>query len=109
MARNRADRSSTHVSDRVRASYWARRVRLEIAGDARKVGGSWSVRRALLVLHRPLLFGGFDLTKIGDAGARLGGSSRLDEVRDCDRHQDADDENHDHDLDEGETALIGLT
>lgn len=105
MAADVAGRVRSDGCDRVGAARWALRLRLKVSVCTNDVGESCGIARVLSVVHRPLLFGLVDLLEVGDAGLLSAALSSFDEVRDRDRHKNADDQNNDHDLDERECAV----
>ncbi len=105
MAADVAGRVRTDCRNGVGATGRASRLRLQVSVCTNDVGECCSVACVLSVVHRPLLFGLVDLLKIGDAGLLSAALSSFDEVRDRNRHENADDQNNDHDLDERECAV----
>ena len=52
------------------------------------------------------VWGVVNLLEVGDAGVLLGLFTRLDEVRDSDGGQDAENRDHDHNLNQSETLAV---
>jgi len=99
-----ARRVRTHDRDRVRTAARAAGLRLHVSRN--KVGPRDGCAGVELVLHRKLLFRRVDLLEVSDARIASARLSGLNKVRNCDRHQNADDQHDDHDFDQGETLSI---
>ncbi len=100
-----AGRVGSDGCNRVGAAGRAFRLRLNVCVGTNDVGERTSIACILSVIHRPLLFGLVDLLKVGDTGLLSAALSSLHEVRDRNRHKNADDQNNDHDLDEGKRSF----
>ena len=103
VARDGAARVRTNVSGGVRTARRTCRSSLEVT--SRKVGHCSRVAAVLLVVHRPLLFRRVDLLEVSDTGVLSSTFSGLHKVRDCDRHEDPDDQDDDHNFDERESSI----
>jgi hypothetical protein len=85
-----------------RTTRTATKVRSEVS-DTRRVG------RGLLLFQRPLLLRAVDLAEVVDARIGLGRGARFDEVGDRDRGEEADDGHNDHDFNQREARVTGVT
>src|SRR5579862_3084227 len=114
---NLAHRGRAHVTDGIAAGKGLFRIQradhaLQAATGSttqirRDVCRHRSGRRALARFQRPLLLGRINLAQVVDARVLLRGRTRLQEVGNRDRCQEADDGHHDHDFHQGETRFTG--
>ena len=89
-----------------RRATWQFFVRIEL--DIRlQVIQRITVRILFLVLERPLVCRIFDLLQVVDAGSLLRRLSGVNEVRNRDCHQEADNGHDNHDLDQGKAPSTG--
>ena len=100
----RAGRLLDHREQRVGAARGAARLRADVEALAEQVGVAGDVGVDLLLLEGSGVLGVIDLLEVRDARIFLRGFAGLDEVRDRDGGEQADDRDHDHDFNQGERA-----
>jgi hypothetical protein len=105
VARFVTGRIRSNCSEGVSSSTWTCWLGLHVSGCAGKVAPCDGCTGIQLCVHGVLLFGRVNLLEIRDTRFGSAGISRLHEVRDCDGHQDADNQDYDHDFDEGKCSV----
>ena len=105
-----AARGGDQVADRVAAVGAAGRRGAEVAGvqggGVDEHGEGRGVGVALVLIHPPLLLRAVDQAQVVDAGVLAAGRTSLEEARDGDSGEQADDGYDDHDFDEGEVLAF---
>ena len=97
-------RVGVHGSDGVGTIRWAGRGGRDVgAGARRKVCQRNGAAGVQLIVHCILRLCRRDLLEVSGAGLGTGRFTSTDEVRKRDGKQDADDQNHDHDLNQRKT------
>src|ERR1019366_8860175 len=107
--RRGANISASIVAARRTAGNGARRIQLDVGAQVGRIGDR--VVGLQVLFQRELVGRRVNLAEVVDAGVGLGGGAPLQEVRNRDGRQQADDGHDDHDFDEGEarfTEDLGL-
>ena len=98
-------RPGLNVIQRVGAAAGAQGFVPDVLGTPEEVCVYRGITIDLLLFQGPGGLRAVHLLEVGNAGGLLAGGPRLHEVRDGDGGQEADDCDHNHDFNQGETAI----